>query len=69
MPRTVASTVTLPHYSYLASPVHKDIINDDGVLFSGHTEFFADRIGRTSGIVLAIRHLPWHNTITKYYNE
>jgi 4-hydroxythreonine-4-phosphate dehydrogenase len=29
----------------LTLPVHKGVINDAGVAFSGHTEFFADRAG------------------------
>lgn len=29
----------------VTAPVHKGIINDAGVPFSGHTEFFADRCG------------------------
>lgn len=30
----------------VTSPVQKSILNDAGIPFTGHTEFFADRIGR-----------------------
>ncbi|WP_223668691.1 4-hydroxythreonine-4-phosphate dehydrogenase PdxA [Kangiella shandongensis] len=52
----------------LTGPVHKGIINDSGLHFSGHTEFFADRSGcdkvvmmlATEGlrVALATTHLP-----------
>ncbi|MCW2476054.1 4-hydroxythreonine-4-phosphate dehydrogenase PdxA [Candidatus Symbiopectobacterium sp. NZEC151] len=52
----------------VTGPVHKGIINDAGVPFSGHTEFFADRSGcekvvmmlATEGlrVALATTHLP-----------
>ena len=32
----------------VTAPVHKGIINDSGVAFSGHTEFFAERAGAMS---------------------
>jgi 4-hydroxythreonine-4-phosphate dehydrogenase len=57
------------HFAALVTaPVHKGIINDAGIPFSGHTEFFAARTGTeqvvmmlTSGrlrVALATTHLP-----------
>lgn len=52
----------------VTGPVHKGIINDAGVAFSGHTEFFADRSGcervvmmlatEELRVALATTHLP-----------
>ncbi|MFC3913120.1 4-hydroxythreonine-4-phosphate dehydrogenase PdxA [Pseudaeromonas sharmana] len=52
----------------ITGPVHKGVINDAGVSFTGHTEFFAELAGReqvvmmlaTSGlrVALATTHLP-----------
>ena len=51
----------------VTAPVHKGIINDAGVAFSGHTEFFAERAGcevvmmLVAGdlrVALATTHLP-----------
>lgn len=52
----------------ITAPVHKGIINDAGIAFSGHTEFFAERAGvskvvmmlATPGlrVALATTHLP-----------
>lgn len=51
----------------LTLPVHKGVINDAGIPFSGHTEFFADRAGcdvlmllvaNTLRVALATTHLP-----------
>jgi 4-hydroxythreonine-4-phosphate dehydrogenase len=51
----------------VTAPVHKGIVNDAGVAFSGHTEFFADRVGRDVAmmlvadrlrVALATTHLP-----------
>ncbi|EPL9572400.1 4-hydroxythreonine-4-phosphate dehydrogenase PdxA [Providencia rettgeri] len=52
----------------VTGPVHKGIINDAGVTFSGHTEFFADRSGcervvmmlatEELRVALATTHLP-----------
>ncbi len=52
----------------VTGPVHKGVINDAGVAFSGHTEFFAERSGcdltvmmlATEGlrVALATTHLP-----------
>jgi 4-hydroxythreonine-4-phosphate dehydrogenase len=51
----------------VTAPVHKGIVNDAGVAFSGHTEFFADRAGcdvvmmlvaGSLRVALATTHLP-----------
>jgi 4-hydroxythreonine-4-phosphate dehydrogenase len=52
----------------VTAPVHKGVINDAGIPFSGHTEFFAERTGTervvmmlTAGelrVALATTHLP-----------
>lgn len=52
----------------LTGPVHKGIINDGGLPFSGHTEYFAERSGRdrvvmmlateSLRVALATTHLP-----------
>jgi len=54
--------------AYVTAPVHKGIINDAGIAFSGHTEFLAERTGTdkvvmmlaTEGlrVALATTHLP-----------
>ncbi len=52
----------------VTAPVHKGVINDAGIPFSGHTEFFAERTGTakvvmmltadTLRVALATTHLP-----------
>ena len=51
----------------VTAPVQKSILNDAGFAFSGHTEFFAERVGRdvvmmlvadTLRVALATTHLP-----------
>ncbi|MCX8957530.1 4-hydroxythreonine-4-phosphate dehydrogenase PdxA [Erwinia psidii] len=52
----------------ITGPVHKGVINDTGIFFSGHTEFFADRAGCSRVVMmlateelrvaLATTHLP-----------
>lgn len=52
----------------VTGPVHKGVINDAGVAFSGHTEFFAERCGGVTPVMmlaagelrvaLATTHLP-----------
>jgi 4-hydroxythreonine-4-phosphate dehydrogenase len=53
----------------VTGPVHKGIINDAGIPFSGHTEYIADQIGgypvmmlATPGlrVALATTHIPLH---------
>ncbi len=54
--------------AYITGPVHKGVINDAGIAFSGHTEFLADRTHTdkvvmmlaTAGlrVALATTHLP-----------
>ncbi|WP_267369854.1 MULTISPECIES: 4-hydroxythreonine-4-phosphate dehydrogenase PdxA [unclassified Pantoea] len=52
----------------ITGPVHKGVINDAGIAFTGHTEFFADRVGghrvvmmlatEALRVALATTHLP-----------
>ncbi|AXF78829.1 4-hydroxythreonine-4-phosphate dehydrogenase PdxA [Erwinia tracheiphila] len=52
----------------ITGPVHKGVINEAGILFSGHTEFFAERAGcsrvvmmlatEALRVALATTHLP-----------
>lgn len=52
----------------ITGPVHKGVINDAGIAFTGHTEFFADRAGghrvvmmlatESLRVALATTHLP-----------
>ena len=54
--------------AFVTGPVHKGVINDSGIAFSGHTEFLAERCGcdltvmmlATEGlrVALATTHLP-----------
>lgn len=37
----------------VTAPVHKGVVNDGGVEFTGHTEFFAERAGREVVMLLA----------------
>lgn len=37
----------------VTAPVHKGIINDAGIMFSGHTEFLADRVNADPVMMLA----------------
>lgn len=37
----------------VTAPVQKSVLNDAGFAFSGHTEFFADRVGRDVVMMLA----------------
>lgn len=67
---TVAADLALSGQvdAIVTGPVHKGIINEAGVAFSGHTEFFAERAGvdkvvmmLTAGslrVALATTHLP-----------
>ena len=55
-------------HALVTGPVQKSILNDAGIAFSGHTEFFRDRAGvpdvvmllvaRTLRVALATTHLP-----------
>jgi len=55
----------------VTAPVHKGIINDAGIAFSGHTEFLAERLhaphvvmmlaGGGIRVALATTHLPLHS--------
>ncbi|HVF33737.1 MAG TPA: 4-hydroxythreonine-4-phosphate dehydrogenase PdxA [Candidatus Saccharimonadia bacterium] len=51
----------------VTAPVHKGVVNDAGIAFTGHTEFFANRAGAEAAmmlaapqlrVVLATTHLP-----------
>jgi len=53
----------------VTGPVHKSIINDAGIDFTGHTEYLADRVNATPVMMLATKqlrvalattHLPLH---------
>jgi len=54
----------------VTAPVHKGVINDAGIAFTGHTEFLADRLGAPHVVMmlagggmrvaLATTHLPLH---------
>ncbi len=60
--------LTQQAHALVTAPVHKGVINDAGIAFSGHTEFFAECAGRervvmmlaTEGlrVALATTHLP-----------
>lgn len=64
----VRGTATGDFAAIVTAPVHKGIINDAGVAFSGHTEFFAEKtntekvvmmlIGGGLRVALATTHLP-----------
>lgn len=41
----------------VTAPVHKGVINDAGIPFSGHTEFIAERVNATPLMVLAAEQL------------
>jgi 4-hydroxythreonine-4-phosphate dehydrogenase len=57
-----------PAHALVTAPVHKGVINDAGIPFSGHTEFLAERAGvsrtvmllvaGTLRVALATTHLP-----------
>ncbi len=42
----------------VTAPVHKGVINDAGIPFSGHTEYLADRVGGFPVMMLTARRLP-----------
>jgi len=59
-----------PSTALVTAPVHKGIINDAGIPFTGHTEYFAERCGGVTPVMmlvagslrvaLATTHLPLH---------
>ncbi|MFA7540502.1 MAG: 4-hydroxythreonine-4-phosphate dehydrogenase PdxA, partial [Lysobacterales bacterium] len=49
----MAGAVTREFDAIVTAPVHKGIINDAGIAFTGHTEFFADRAGAQVLMLLA----------------
>ena len=66
--RAASGTLSGEFDALITAPVHKGVINDAGVNFSGHTEFFAELAGcdqvvmmlATAGlrVALATTHLP-----------
>ncbi len=65
--RACAGARTGEFAAIVTAPVHKGIINDAGIPFTGHTEFFAERTGATPvmmltngslRVALATTHLP-----------
>ncbi len=60
--------ITGQFHAMVTAPVHKGIINDAGIAFTGHTEFIADQthteyvvmmlVGGGMRVALATRHLP-----------
>lgn len=65
--RACAGTVSGEFAAIVTAPVHKGVINDAGVPFTGHTEFFAERTGAfpvmmlvtgSLRVALATTHLP-----------
>jgi len=62
----------------ITAPVHKGVINDAGIAFSGHTEFFAERAGVAKVVMmlatpqlrvaLATTHLPL-NAVSAAINQ
>ena len=65
--RACAGALGAEFAAIVTAPVHKGVINDAGVPFTGHTEFFAERTGAspvmmlatgTLRVALATTHLP-----------
>ena len=65
--RACAGALAAEFAAIVTAPVHKGVINDAGVPFTGHTEFFAERTGAspvmmlatgTLRVALATTHLP-----------
>lgn len=66
--RAIAGCMTQEFAAMVTAPVHKGIINDAGIAFSGHTEFLAERtdtaqvvmmlVGGSLRVALATTHLP-----------
>jgi 4-hydroxythreonine-4-phosphate dehydrogenase len=66
--RAIDGTVNGEFAAMVTAPVHKGVINDAGVAFTGHTEYLADRThaplpvmllaGPTMRVALATIHLP-----------
>jgi 4-hydroxythreonine-4-phosphate dehydrogenase len=43
----------------VTAPVHKGVINDAGVAFTGHTEYFADRTGTPRVVMMLAGAVEW----------
>lgn len=65
--RACAGALSGEFAAIVTAPVHKGVINDAGMLFTGHTEFFAERTAATPvmmlttgalRVALATTHLP-----------
>lgn len=66
--RAIDGCMTQEFAAMVTAPVHKGIINDAGIAFSGHTEFLAERtntpqvvmmlVGGSLRVALATTHLP-----------
>lgn len=53
---SLAATLSEQHKSHaiVTGPVHKSVINQAGIPFSGHTEFFAEKCGATQTVMLFV---------------
>lgn len=66
--RAIAGTLSGEFDAMVTAPVHKGVINDAGVVFTGHTEYLAERTGTPRPVMmlatgdmrvaLATTHLP-----------
>lgn len=50
--RAIEGTVSGEFAALVTAPVHKGVINDGGVAFTGHTEYLADRTGTARPVML-----------------
>lgn len=50
--RALARVQTAPRGALVTGPVHKGVINDAGIAFSGHTEYLAARTGTARVVML-----------------
>lgn len=55
--RACAGTLAGEFAAIVTAPVHKGVINDAGMAFTGHTEFFATRTGASPVMMLATAEL------------
>lgn len=66
--KAVEGCLNKQFHAMVTAPVHKGIINDTGITFSGHTEYLAEKCGQTDVVMmlatkglrvaLATTHLP-----------
>jgi 4-hydroxythreonine-4-phosphate dehydrogenase len=52
--RAIAGTLAGEFAAVVTAPVHKGVINDAGVDFSGHTEYFAERTHSTRAVMMLV---------------